>query len=130
MWLAGLMLTVLIGTPALAFEPRTNYMLQCQGCHGPDGRGEPGHVPSIGSTLAPLARLSEGRRYLVEVPGVAQSMLSDEEIAALLNWMITTLGRAKPHQFHPFTTAEVARYRREPLVEVSATRARLMRQLN
>ncbi len=124
------MLTILIGAPALAFEPRTNYMLQCLGCHGADGRGEPGHVPSIGSTLAPLARLTGGRRYLVQVPGVAQAMLSDEEIAELLNWMIATLGRAKPHEFRAFTAEEVARYRREPLVEVSATRARLMRQLH
>lgn len=123
------MLTILIGTPALAFEPRINYMLQCLGCHGPEGRGEPGHVPSIRSTLAPLARLAEGRRYLVQVPGVAQSMLSNEEVAALLNWMIGTLGHADPHQFRAFTAAEVARYRSHPLVEVSASRARLMREL-
>lgn len=104
-------------------------MLQCLGCHGPDGRGEPGHVPSIRSTLAPLSRFAEGRRYLVEVPGVALSTLSDRDLAALLNWMIPQIGGVKPEQFRAFTAAEVARYRRTPLVEISATRARLMRQM-
>ena len=128
-WLAGVVLAILVGSPALAFEPRINYMLQCLGCHGPEGRGEPGHVPSMRSTLAPLAQVTAGRRYLVQVPGVAQSMLSDAEVAALLNWMIETIGRAGPDRFRPFSASEVAGYRSEPLVEVSATRARLLRKL-
>ena len=104
-------------------------MLQCLGCHGPDGRGEPGRVPSIRSTLAPLSRFAAGRRYLLQVPGVALSMLSDRDLAALLNWMIPALGGVQPEGFRAFTVAEVARYRRQPLVEISATRARLMRQM-
>jgi hypothetical protein len=127
--LAVMGLTVLVGMPALAYEPRINYMLQCQGCHGPDGRGEPGHVPSLRATLAPLLRFPAGRRYLVQVPGVALSALSDQDLTALLDWMMPVFGDVKPEQFRAFTVAEVARYRREPLVEVSATRARLMRQL-
>jgi len=119
----------MVCAPSWALAPRINYMLQCQGCHGPDGRGEPGHVPAIRATLVPLASLPDGRRYLVQVPGVAQSTLSDPELAALLNWTIETLGRVTPERFAAFTPAEVARYRHEPLVEVSATRARLMRKL-
>lgn len=122
-------LTVLIGTPVLAYEPRINYMLQCLGCHGPDGRGEPGRVPSIRLTLAPLARSTAGRRYLLQVPGVALSTLSDQDLALLLNWMIPAFGGEQAKQFQTFTAAEVGRYRRTPLVEISATRARLMRQL-
>ncbi|HZT03969.1 MAG TPA: hypothetical protein VFA39_17080 [Steroidobacteraceae bacterium] len=127
--LAFMSLTVLMGAPALAYEPRINYMLQCQGCHGPDGRGEPGHVPSIRATLAPLSRFAAGRRYLLQVPGVALSALSDEDLAALLNWMIPAFGGVGPQRFRAYTAAEVGRYRREPLVEISATRARLMHQL-
>lgn len=122
-------LTILVVTRALAYEPRINYMLECQGCHGPDGRGEPGHVPSIRSTVAPLSRFDAGRRYLLRVPGVALSALSDKDLAALLNWMIPALGGIKPDGFRAFTAAEVGRYRHTPLVEVSATRARLMRRL-
>ncbi|MGH8327704.1 MAG: c-type cytochrome [Steroidobacteraceae bacterium] len=127
--LAFMSLAILMSASALAYEPRINYMLQCQGCHGPDGRGEPGHVPSIRTTLAPLSRFAAGRRYLLQVPGVALSALSDQDLAALLNWMIPAFGGVKPRQFRAYTAAEVARYRREPLVEISATRARLMRQL-
>lgn len=65
----------------------------------------------------------------MRVPGVALSPLSDQDLAALLNWMIPAFGRIKPQQFRAFTVAEVARDRRRPLVEISATRARLMRQL-
>lgn len=121
--------SILVATPVLAFEPRINYMLQCLGCHGPDGRGEPGRVPSIRSTLAPLSRFTAGRRYLLQVPGVALSTLSDRDLALLLNWMIPTFAGVEPNQFRAFTANEVGRYRREPLVEISATRARLMRQL-
>lgn len=120
---------ILAATPAVGYQPGINYMLQCLGCHGPDGRGEPGHVPSIRSTLVPLSRFEAGRRYLLQVPGVALSMLSDGDLAALLNWMIPAFGGVPPKQFHAFTAAEVARYRREPLLEITATRARLMRQL-
>jgi hypothetical protein len=79
--------------------------------------------------VAPLARFPAGRRYLVQVPGVALSPLSDRDLAALLNWMIPTLGNVRPEQFRGFTAAEIARYRRAPLVAISATRARLMRRL-
>lgn len=128
-WLAVMGFLMLAGGAASAHEPRIEYMLQCLGCHGPDGRGEPGRVPSIRSTLAPLSRFAAGRRYLLQVPGVALSMLSDRDLAALLNWMIPALGGVQPEGFRAFTVAEVARYRRQPLVEISATRARLMRQM-
>ena len=128
-WSAIASVTILAGTPALAYQPRINYMLQCLGCHGPDGRGEPGHVPSIRSTLAPLSRFAAGRQYLLQVPGVALSPLSDRDLAALLNWMIPQFAGIKPEQFRRFTAAEVARDRHQPLVEISTTRARLMRQL-
>lgn len=113
----------------MAYEPQTNYMLQCMGCHTPDGSGEPGRVPSIKATLVPWARSAEGRRFLVQVPGASQSTLSDSELAQLLNWMIQNLGTDKQARFTPYTEAEVAAYRRTPLVAVQATRARLLQSL-
>ena len=115
--------------PAIAFEPSVNYMLQCMGCHTPDGSGEPGRVPSIRNTLTPFSALAEGRRFLVQVPGAAQSALSDAELAELLNWMIQNLSAGAPSErFTRYTAAEVARYRRTPLVQVRATRERLLAQ--
>jgi hypothetical protein len=114
---------------ALAYEPRINYMLQCMGCHTPDGSGEPGRVPAIKATLAPLASSAAGRRFLVQVPGSSQSRLSDAELADVLNWMIENLSVAKPVRFTHFTAAEVTDYRRTPLVGVRAAREKLMRSL-
>ncbi len=112
-----------------AYEPRINYMLQCMGCHTPDGSGEPGRVPSIKETLVPFAGSPDGRRFLVQVPGAAQSTLSDAELAELLNWMIGNLSRAPAAGVAPYTAKEVASYRATPLVAVQATRATLIRQL-
>lgn len=109
-----------------AYEPAVNYMLQCMGCHTADGSGEPGRVPSIRDTLLPFAHLPAGRRYIVQVPGAAQSTLSDAELAELLNWMIVELGHAKPQGFAPFTAAEIAQYRRTPLTDVRSERERLL----
>ena len=110
-----------------AYEPSVSYMLQCMGCHTPDGRGEPGRVPSVRETLVPFASLPEGRRFLVQVPGAAQSTLPDAELADLLNWMIHNLSETPPRQaIAPYTAAEVARYRHTPLVNVRDTRAQLL----
>ena len=115
---------------AQAYEPQTNYQLQCMGCHTPDGSGEPGRVPNIKDTLAPFARNPAGRRFLIQVPGASQSTLSDAELARLLNWMIQNLSISKPTDFTPFTEAEVAGLRRTPLIDVQGTRRQLVESLS
>jgi len=127
--LAAALAALLLGSDtALAYQPQVNYMLQCMGCHRPDGSGEPGRVPSVRRTLVRFARLAEGRRYLVSVPGAAQSRLTDAELAELINWMMDHLSDLPATGIAPFTAAEVTRNRRPPLIEVSATRARLIDQ--
>jgi hypothetical protein len=102
-------------------------MLNCMGCHLPDGTGAAGKVPSVRESLVPLAMSAAGRRYLVQVPGASQSPLSDLELAQVLTWMVRTLSaRAVPPGFADFTAAEVAGYRRSALVRVRETRARLL----
>jgi len=91
-------------TSLRAYEPPTNYALQCMGCHTPDGAGIADRVPSIRDTLLPFALMPEGRRFIVQVPGSAQSTLSNAELAELLNWMIRTLSTKPPTDlFVPFT---------------------------
>ena len=124
--LLAALLVAVCGT-AGAFEPAVNYMLQCMGCHTPDGSGEPGRVPSMRMTLAALAVVPEGRRFLVQVPGSDQSTLSDAELAELLNWMIRNFSsQPKSPDFARYTAQEVARYRRTPLIDVRGTRKRLL----
>lgn len=129
-WLAASWALCAFCPVATAYEPRINYMLQCMGCHTPDGSGEPGRVPSVRDTLVPFAASSDGRRFLVQVPGASQSTLSDAELADLLNWMIQNLSRIRPAHFTSFTAAEVAGYRRTPLVGVQAARASLIQRLS
>jgi mono/diheme cytochrome c family protein len=112
---------------AQAYEPKINYTLNCMGCHTENGAGAPGKVPSIRNTLVPFAQLAAGRRFLVQVPGTAQSPLSNREVAELLNWMLRNLSaQVRPAGLADFTTAEVAAYRGQRLVDVAGTRARLL----
>jgi hypothetical protein len=110
-----------------AYEPHVNYMLHCMGCHTPDGRGEPGRVPSVRDTLVPLASKPAGRRFLIRVPGSAQSKLSDADLADVLNWMVANLSAVPASRpVAKFTAAEVAAYRHTPLVAVKQERRRLI----
>jgi hypothetical protein len=126
----GFLLAAPASVPAAApsTAARNNYMLRCMGCHLADGSGSAGRVPSVRDSLVPLASSAAGRRYLVQVPGAAQSPLSDLELAQVLNWMVRNLGRqAAPADLVDFSAAEVASYRRTPLIDVQLTRARLLR---
>ena len=75
-------------TAVAVADPRVDYMLNCRGCHGPDGAGAPGAAPSFRGQLAKFLWVPGGREYLVRVPGTAQSELDDARTAALLNWLL------------------------------------------
>jgi len=115
-------------TAAWGYQPAVNYQLRCMGCHLADGSGESGRVPSIRRTLVLFSSSSDGRDYVLRVPGVAQSPLSDADTAVLLNWMARNLSDVKlPPGFADYSAAEVHRVRDRPLVRVSGIRARLLR---
>jgi hypothetical protein len=124
-------LLVLAGMPPSAAAAddavRANYLLACRGCHLADGAGVPPEVPSLRNTLGPLAASAEGRRYIVRVPGVLQSRLSDEKLTEVLNWVLTEFNaETLPRNFEPLTTDEVAAARREILADPNGyRRARL-----
>ena len=106
---------------------RQNYLLHCMGCHTETGVGLPGRVPSLRGTFARLAQDPDGRSYVLRVPGVTQSTLEPERLAEVLNWTIHAFrDGAEPAQVPPFTAAEVAAARERPLLEVSATRERVL----
>ena len=108
-------------------DPATDYLLHCRGCHGPDGSGAPGAVPSFRNHVARFVTVPGGREYLVRVPGTSQSELSDGRVAALLNWMLAEFSPDQiPRDFTPFTGEEVARHRYPPLVRVHQARQALI----
>jgi mono/diheme cytochrome c family protein len=104
-----------------------DYMLKCQGCHTPDGGGVPGKVPSFVGALGHFLAVEGGREFLIQVPGAAQSSLSDEELAALTNWMLQRFSKEQvPVDFEPYTAPEVGRLRQKPLVHVTTIRQGLV----
>jgi len=115
--------------PARA-DPLLDYTLHCRGCHGGDGSGAPGAVPSFRDHVGKFLLVDGGREYLIRVPGSAQSELDDARTAALLNWMIKEYGPTEvAADFRPFTESEVARHRRPPLTEVQEVRERLIKEI-
>ena len=125
---AGLLVAALaLAGGARAYEPQVHYQLHCMGCHLADGAGEAGRLPSMRGTLVPFSGLPAGRDYLLRVPGVAQSPLSDADLAALMNWMVRNLSDVPvPAGFVDYTAAEVGQARQQPLVKVVDERRRLL----
>jgi hypothetical protein len=114
---------------AVTRTPRINYMLHCQGCHLPDGSGLPHRVPTMRGQLARFLAVPGGREYIVQVPGVSTSKLSDGDTAALMNWLVREMGPAVPADFRPYTAAEVTALRTKWLNRPAPVRAALMKSI-
>ena len=110
---------------------RGYYTLHCAGCHQTDGTGSAAHeIPNMKGTVGHFLRLPEGRAFLVQVPGTANSPLSDAQVAVLLNWMLPQFSQAElPPGFVPYTAGEVTRLRNDRLDDVAGTRAALVTRL-
>ncbi|MDH0646962.1 hypothetical protein N5D48_09805 [Pseudomonas sp. GD03858] len=128
----ALTLVVLLAGTAWATEPRQfDYMLHCQGCHLPDGGGNPQRgVPAFPGQLGKFLWVPGGREYLVQVPGSALSGLSDDALAGVLNWMLARFDAEHlPTDSQPYTGAEVRRWRRSIPTDVAATRQQLLQRI-
>ena len=111
-------------------EPIQLYVMNCWGCHKPGGEGIPGTVPRLKDTVGDFLHVPGGREYLVEVPGVAGSALSNAQVAEVLNWMLFTFSKDQvPADFKPYTEAEVAKYRPHELNNVQTVRSNLAAKL-
>lgn len=111
--------------PARAWQ---HYALNCQGCHRPDGAGSERTAPPLAGLVATFTRVEGGREYLVQVPGVATSPVSDAELAELLNWMLWRFdGKNVSDDFEPYSGTEVGLLRKTPLrTEASGLRKLLL----
>lgn len=111
----------------------------CQGCHGPQGEGNPPLFPPLRGHVAKLLGAEGGRNYLLQVvlyglqgeiqvegqaynqvmPGFA--WLPDEDVALVLNHLLTF---DAPEGLRPYTPEEVKAARAKPLTpeEVHALR--------
>jgi hypothetical protein len=105
-----------------------NWTLNCQGCHRPDGSGSDSTAPGLAGTVAKFLWVPGGREYLIRVPGVATSPLSDADLAEVMNWMLWRFDKEHlPSNFRPFTAAEMAPLRSRPLrLEAAGMRTDLL----
>jgi mono/diheme cytochrome c family protein len=126
---AALALLGLLAAAPLCASPAEDYLLYCMGCHGPQAQGVPGKVPPLASSLALFMRSADGRNYLLRVPGAANSVLSDAQLAAVLNWLAESYGAASDPRPVPFTVDEVTQVRHTPLADVQARRREVIRAL-
>ena len=115
---------------AVHASPQQDYILYCMGCHGPEAEGVPGKVPPLAHALGRYMRTAAGRNYVLRVPGAANSVLSDAQLAAVLNWLAQTFNAAELSGDVPlFTAAEVTGLRHSPLPSVLATRREVVSAL-
>jgi mono/diheme cytochrome c family protein len=110
-------------------SPSQDYMLYCMGCHGPEARGVAGKIPPLAGALPLYMRTASGRDYVLRVPGAANSVLTDAQLAAVLNWLATTYPAPGEQPASPFTAEEVTRARHTPLANVLATRQAVVLEL-
>lgn len=125
----------LLGVNAIAADynaklARQNYMLNCQGCHLPDGSGSKDVVPNMNGFVANFLHVPGGREFIVQVPGSASAPISDEELAGVMNWLLVNFSKDElPEDFKPYTAAEVGELRKDPLVDVNTIRPKLIEDI-
>lgn len=125
--LAALLLVTGAASQAAERKPQANYVLRCAGCHDMDGSGLPkAGIPPFPGLVDAFYNDPRGRLYLMHVPGVASSSLSDREIAGVMNYVAERW--SKPENRVPrFTAEEVGRLRAQPVADVVAMRRELVR---
>lgn len=99
------------------------YLTSCGGCHGVEGVSAPQAVPTLRHLTGSFLCTRQGRQFIVRLPDVALSSLSDRMLTRVMNWVVFDLGApvAGGPQARPYTVAEVARLRHEPLTKPGLT---------
>ena len=109
---------------------RQNYILNCQGCHLPDGSGSKGNVPKMNDFVGYFLHVPGGREFLVQVPGAAGAPISDQELADVMNWILLNFSKNElPDPFVPYSAEEIGKLRKEPLIEMHQHREELLNQI-
>lgn len=106
---------------------RSIYVLHCAGCHGMNGQGTySAKVPDL-QRMGHFLRLPGGRDFLIRVPGVMGSGLSDAQVADVINWLLGGLASdGSPVDQAPYTADDIRVARLTPLGDVMAERRRLV----
>jgi hypothetical protein len=129
---AAPLLPELKGLPELT-APQSDYVEHCSGCHGMQGNSAPADIPVLRNRVGYFLCTPQGRDYLIRLPNVAYSAISDnQELADMMNFVVFGLGgNSAPKSAKPFTASEVARLRTRALATESliAVRADVVSKL-
>jgi mono/diheme cytochrome c family protein len=108
----------------------SSYTLHCSGCHGTQGTGVPEKgIPNLAEAGSYVATPA-GRAYLVQVPGISQSRLGDEDAARMLNYVLKRFSAASlPAGFLPYTAGEVAALRGNKASDAVTRRRAILAEL-
>lgn len=111
----------------------TNYQLQCAGCHLSDGEGSAANdTPRMKDFVGNFLKVDGGREFLIRVPGMSQSALSDAQLADLVNWLMRPdgmAGKSVPEHYQPYTAEEVAGIRKVAMLNLPQSRAGLIAKM-
>ena len=127
---AALVLAVVAGQAEpqlpLLTTPQSDYVEYCSGCHGMQGNSAPAEIPVLRDRVGYFMCTKEGRDYLIRLPNVAYSAISDnQELADMMNFVVFGLGgNSAPRGTKPFTATEVSRLRAQALGTQSLIAAR------
>ena len=125
-----LLLCISATTSANEILARQNYILNCQGCHLPDGSGSRGNVPKMNDFVGYFLHVPGGREFIVQVPGAASAPISDRELADVMNWMLLNFSRNElPEPFEPYSAEEIGKLREEPLIDILRRREELIARI-
>jgi len=129
---------------------REIFQTNCIICHQEDAQGLPGMYPPLADSIGHYVAIPAGRAYLVHVVSFGLNgrisvhrvtydgvmypwpQLSDEDVADVLNYVLTTFNaKLLPKTFKPLTAHQVTKYRAGPtaLGNVHDERAALMKAL-
>lgn len=130
-WILAVALIAALPVTAAERSAPVNYVLRCLGCHLHDGTGLPAAgIPDFVGKVGVFGGSEDGRRYLLHVPGVINSGLSEQETAALLNYIMDTYaGASMPEVFVPFTAEEVGTLKAQNVGNVVAYRRKIAAEL-
>lgn len=119
--------------PAEMGQAQSDYVEHCGGCHGVKGNAAPADLPHLQGRVGWFMCLPEGRSYLMRLPNIARSRITDNaQLANLMNFMVFGLGgRSTPPGTKPYTADEVAHGRTLAYTSVSLvkTRSQLVEKL-
>jgi cytochrome c2 len=133
LWVVAALMSAPVWAGAVSptgYSAKMNYTIDCSGCHMADGSGFPGRIPTFRDHIATYLAVPDGREFVAQVPGSAQSKLSDGDLADVLNWIVLEYDpNHVPANFVPYQAAEVAKLRRTPISASTAARAHVLAHL-